>query len=88
MGNEWEALATWQIGIYREKSHLRSILKVNFFEAGVARRGNWDEGHLRSGNLTETLTLIFSLASEKNPENRSWNVTAKVTAYLIASALA
>lgn len=88
MGNEWEALATWQIGIYREKSHLRSILKVNFFEAGVARRGNWDEGHLRSGNLTETLTLIFSLASEKNPENRSWSVRAKVTAYLIASALA
>lgn len=59
-------------------------MKVNFFEAGVASKGNWDKGHLGSWNLTETLTLIFQEVSMKNTENTNPKITMKeIVMYLI-----
>lgn len=52
-------------------------MKVNFFEAGVASKGNWDKGHLGSWNLTETLTLKFQEVSMKNTENTNPKITVK-----------
>lgn len=58
MEDEWEVLISQGYRCLGE-SHFRSILKVNFSEAGVAWKGNWDKGHLGSWNLMETLTLMF-----------------------------
>ena len=59
-------------------------MKVNFSEAGVASKDNWDKGHLGSWNLTETFTLMFQQASMKNTENRNPKITMKeIIMYLI-----
>lgn len=59
------------------KFHFKSTLKVNFSEAGVAWKSNWDKGHLGSWNLIETLTLMFHQANVKNTENGNPEISMK-----------
>lgn len=71
------------------KFHFRSTLKVNFSEAGVAWKGNWDKGHLGSWNLTETLTLMFyySKLVRKTQRTEIQKVTMKEIMCLIVFVL-